>query len=175
MRELWMKRPRIGFADTGGLLFGARHDGAACGGQGKPGFANPSEQGGGEFAVDNPARLQWPQIRPRPRKAVGFGQHNPRPFVIEPEALLGGRWNLDGMRRIGGRRVGDRQDDDLLITRLIGHRQQHRAGPLLRPFLDPLRMLAPPEIGVSNDHAGHGFGKRHASGFGFVIERFRTG
>ena len=55
------------------------------------------------------------------------------------------------------------------------HRQKNHAGPILGPFLQAPLVLATPEIGVPDDHAGNGCGKSHSlGGREFVIEEIQT-
>lgn len=42
-----------------------------------------------------------PNIRPRPDETIAFGQHDPGSLVIETQAALSGRRDLDGFVEIG--------------------------------------------------------------------------
>ncbi len=67
---------------------------------------------------------------------------------------------------------GCRQDDYFFVACFIGYGEQDRARPIFGTFLKSLLMLATPEIGVTNDHAGYGVGESHALQFKLVIESF---
>jgi hypothetical protein len=59
-----------------------------------------------------PRRRQWPvtsalvvnspNIRPRPNEEIALGQHDPGSLLIETQAALRGRWDLNRIAQIGG-------------------------------------------------------------------------
>jgi hypothetical protein len=94
-------------------------------------------------------------------------------LFVQPEPALCGDWNLDGVGRITGRRVRDRQDDHYPLAGYVRHRQKHDAWPILCTFLQAPPVFATPKVGVADDHAGDGSGKSHPLGGEFVIEEIR--
>jgi hypothetical protein len=93
---------------------------------------------------------------------VGFGEHNPRLFVIEAEtAFCGGRY-FNCIPAAPRRGVGDGKQRYYFFAVLIGDGKDDGAGAVLYAFFLTLEMLLAPQIAVPDNEAGNRFGKRHA-------------
>jgi len=98
------------------------------------------------------------QVRPRPKKAIGFGQYHPGAFVIEAKAALGSRWNFNCISCVPWRRMGDREHRHDFIAVVIGDSQNDSTGAILDALFLSLEMLIAPEIAVADDEARGRFG-----------------
>ena len=112
------------------------------------------EQGRRQRAVVAAIRVERPDVRPWPGKAVAFRQHNPGPFVIQPQTTLCHRRNLDSLGRVGRRRMRDRKYADHRRSIFQGGndgKNERRA--ILVTLFSSLQMLPVPEIGIAEDPA----------------------
>ncbi len=118
-------------------------------------------------------RRQWPVISalavnranvgPWPDEAIAFGQHDPRPFVIETQAALGGRRDFDCFARIRRWRMRDRQDTHCRCS-VVKRRNngQHQSGAVLVTLFPSVQMLPMPRSRIAKDPADLGFNQQHS-------------
>lgn len=117
------------------------------------------------------AGLSQAQIRPRPGKTVGFGQHDPGALIVQPQASLGFMGYFDGKRRIRRRRVGDGEHGYDAFPVVFRCYQDHGAGPVFHAFLLPSLMLCFPQVGIADDQAWSRLWERQGLTSHFVVER----
>lgn len=132
------------------------------------------EEGAGQQAIGHAfqiAGLRQAQIRPWPGKTVGFGQHDPGAFIVQPQAALGFMGDFDGQRRVRGWRVGDGQDGHDTFAPVVRGHQDHGAGPVFHAFLLPVLMLRFPQVGIADDQARNRLRIRQGLPNRFVVER----
>ncbi len=89
-------------------------------------------------------------VRPRPDEAIAFAQNDPRPLIIETQAVLGGWRDFNCIAGIGLWGMRDRQDTycrrPVLKRRNNG---QHESGAVLVTLFPSVQMLPMPEIGIT--------------------------
>ncbi len=94
------------------------------------------------------------QIGTGPFKQVAFAQYDPGAIGIETKMLFDGHGQFESIGEIGGRTVGDGNDEDVRVIVTIARGENDCARAILDAFLTPLTMFVQPEIGITDDEAG---------------------
>ncbi len=102
-------------------------------------------------------------IRSRPDEPIAFRKNDPRALVVQAEAPLRRRRNLDGLIRIGWWCVRHGQDphNRRAILKRADDRQND-GGPILVPLFPPLEVLPMPKIGIAEYPADPRFSRQHS-------------
>ncbi|QDV90576.1 hypothetical protein RAS2_16560 [Phycisphaerae bacterium RAS2] len=117
---------------------------------------NRIKKGARQLPVGNAGRIAGiaeAEVRPRPCELVRFGDDNPRPAVVQIEAALCQRRNLDGKAWVGRRRMRDWNNGHDLLTRVAADDHYYGARAILDAFLLALLLFCGPKVGVPDNKA----------------------
>ena len=97
------------------------------------------------------------------REAIGFGEHDPRAFVVEPETAFGGGGKLYGKLGVRRRRVRDRQHRHHSVAPIVHRHENDRARSVLDALFLTAAVFRLPQAAVADCETRNRIGKAHAA------------